>query len=123
KVHLCNPIRIKKDSKPTEYLPDSVAVTNINTIMPRFEWSDGTHDDSVIYFQVVSDNQDDLLSGTYTNDRNFRYYDTTNVVLNITRELPPQLDPNGAYKFTLMGVSEDNWVNLFVELPFNLEEN
>ncbi|MGI9552801.1 MAG: hypothetical protein ACR2MT_16475, partial [Aurantibacter sp.] len=49
KVHLCNPIRIKKDSKPTEYLPDSVAVTNINTIMPRFEWSDGMHDDSIIY--------------------------------------------------------------------------
>lgn len=123
KVHLCNPIRIKKDSKATEYLPDSVLVTKVDTTMPRFTWSDGNYDDSAIYFQVVSDENNDLLSGTYTYDKTFQYYDTTNVVLNVTREDPPELELSGAYNFTLMGVSEDNWVNLFVELPFNLQEN
>lgn len=123
KVHLCNPIRIKKDSKPTEYLPDSVAVTNIGTTMPTFSWADGNYDDTVIYFQVVSNENDDLLSGTYTSERTFQYYDTSNVILNVTRETPPALEFAGDYNFTLMGVSEDNWVNLFVELPFNLQEN
>lgn len=121
KVHLCNPIRIKKDSKPTEYLPDSVSVENIDTVMPRFTWSDGTYDDTAIYFQVVSDNKNDLLSGTYTYEKTFQYYDTVNVVLNVTRDAPPELDLNGTYDFTLMGVSEDNWVNLFAELPLTLE--
>jgi len=121
KTHLCNPIRIKKDSKPTEYLPDSVSVASIDTTMPIFTWSDGTHDDTIIYFQVVSVTQKDLLSGTYTNERTFQYYDTSNVVLNVTRDTPPELDLNVTYDFTLMGVSEDNWVNLFAELPFTLE--
>jgi len=43
---------------------------------------------------------------------------TDNVVLNITRETPPQLDPEQSYQFTLMGVSEDNWVNLLVQKEF-----
>lgn len=123
KIHLCNPIRIKKDSKPTEYLPDNVALTNLDTNMPRFNWSDGVYDDSAIYFQVVSDSKNDLLSGTYTYEKNFRYYDTANVVLNVTRRAPPELDTKEGYKFTLMGVSEDNWVNLFAEVSFNLQEN
>lgn len=122
-IHLSNPILVKKDSRPTEYLPDSVEVTNTDTTMPRFSWSDGNNDDSVIYFQVVSNDKNDLLSGTYTYDKTFQYYDTTNVVLNVTRDNPPVLDPGSGYNFTLMGVSEDNWVNLFVELPFNLQEN
>lgn len=122
-VHLSNPIRIKKDSKPTEYLPDSVTVMNIDTTMPTFSWADGNYDDTAIYFQVVSNDTNDLFSGTYTYERTFQYYDTSNVVLNVTRDTPPDLAFSNDYNFTLMGVSEDNWVNLFVELPFNLQEN
>ncbi|MBM1104714.1 hypothetical protein JQC67_01065 [Aurantibacter crassamenti] len=123
KLHLCNPIQIKKDSKPTEYLQDSVAVTNLDSTMPIFSWSDGDNDDTVIYFQVVSDIENNLLSGTYTQQKTFQYYETNNVVLNVTRETPPLLELNSDYNFTLMGVSEDNWVNLFVELPFTLQKN
>lgn len=123
KTHLSNPIRIKKDSKPTEYLPENVSVENMGTTMPTFTWTDGKYDDSVIYFQVVSDENSDLFSGTYTFKRTFEYYDTSNVVLNITREIPPLLEFSTDYNFTLMGVSEDNWVNLFVELSFNPQEN
>ena len=35
---------------------------------------------------------------------------------------PPQLNPNDSYAITLMGVSEDNWVNLFIEKKFTLNE-
>ncbi|MEO9892093.1 hypothetical protein [Aurantibacter sp.] len=121
KVHLCNPIRIKKDSKPTEVLNDGITITNSR--MPTFSWPEGIYDDTIIYFQVVSDANDNLLSGTYTEDRTFQYYNTINVVLNVTRETPPELEYNLDYNFTLMGVSEDNWVNLFVEIPFVLEED
>ncbi|MRI01798.1 hypothetical protein GH721_14750 [Kriegella sp. EG-1] len=123
KMHLCNPIRIKKDSKPTINLQDSITVTNIASTMPTFSWEQGVYDDTVIYFEVVSDAQNNLLSGTYTEERTFQYYNTNNVVLNVTRETPPQLDYNLNYNFTLMGVSEDNWVNLFIEMPFVLDEN
>ena len=120
KVHLSNPIRLKQNVKPTEYLPQNVTVDDMGT-MPIFSWLDGTFDDSVIYFQVVSDVNDDLLSGTYTLDPMFQYYELGNVVLNITREIPPSLEIGGTYNFSLLSVSEDNWVNLFAEVNFTLK--
>jgi hypothetical protein len=73
-----------------------------------------------IYFQVVSDDSDDLLSGTYTFETQFKYYDLDNVVLNVTRETPPDLIPDQTYGFTLMGVSENNWVNTFAQISFTV---
>jgi len=61
---------------------------------------------------------DDVLSGTYTFDSNFRYYDLDNVVLNITRQQPTDLVVDSTYNFTLMGVTEDNWVNTFLQKEF-----
>jgi len=40
------------------------------------------------------------------------------VVLNVTRETPPDLILDQSYGFTLMGVSDDNWVNTFVQTEF-----
>ncbi|MEO0573683.1 MAG: hypothetical protein AAF039_18430 [Bacteroidota bacterium] len=120
KVHLSNPIRLKHISKPTEYLPENVSVDNTSS-MPNFSWIDGRFDDSVIYFHVVSDESDALLSGTYTVERMFQYYKLDNVVLNITREQPPELETDQPYGFSLLAVSEDNWVNLFAEVDFELE--
>ncbi|SNY94520.1 hypothetical protein [Flagellimonas pacifica] len=120
KVHLSNPIRLKQNTKPTEYLPQNVDIDD-NGTMPIFSWQDGTFNDSAIYFQVVSDENDNLLSGTYTLDRLFQYYKLENVVLNITREMPPSLKLNNPYKFSLLAVSGDNWVNLFSEVEFSLK--
>jgi len=58
------------------------------------------------------------LSGTYTFEQHFSYYVLDNVVLNITEETPPVLETATPYNFTLMGVSEDNWVNLFIQKSF-----
>ncbi len=120
KTHLSNPIRLKQIAKPTEYLPQNVMLDD-SGVMPIFSWEDGTFDDSVIYFQVVSNENNDLLSGTYTVDQMFQYYILDNVVLNITIEEPPTLVTNNEYNFTLLAVSEDNWVNLFAEVNFTLE--
>ncbi|MEO0526296.1 MAG: hypothetical protein AAFZ89_03665 [Bacteroidota bacterium] len=119
-THLSNPIRLKQITKATEYLPQNVTVDN-GSNMPTFTWQDGTFDDSVIYFHVVSDVEDELLSGTYTFDRMFQYYKLDNVVLNITEETPPVLTSQTPYNFLLLAVSEDNWVNLFSDVAFSIE--
>lgn len=121
KTHLSNPIRLKQDSKPTEYLSQNVSFDNANTTMPIFSWEDGGYNDTKIYFQVVSDADDNLLSGTYTFEKMFQYYNIENVVLNITKETPKTLKKDTSYGFTLMGVSEDNWVNLFSVIDFELD--
>lgn len=119
KIHLSNPIRLKQISKPTEYLPENTQI-DASSKMPLFSWEDGIYDDTKIYFQVVSDEQNNLLSGTYTFERMFVYYDLNNVVLNITKNIPPDLKTDNTYQFTLMGVSEDNWVNQFSIVDFEL---
>jgi hypothetical protein len=118
KLHICTAIRLKTNVKPTEVLPQNVQITT-DSIHPLFEWTEGTIHENVIYFQVVSDQFDNLISGTYTYDKHFRFYDLSNVVLNIHDVQPePSLSDSSAYKFTLMGVSEDNWVNIMAEVPF-----
>ncbi len=118
KLHVCTAIRLKTNTKPTENLPQNVHIIQ-DSIHPYFEWSDGAIKENVIYFQVISDSFNNLISGTYTYDKNFRFYDLSNVVLNIRDVQPaPALGMNMNYKFTLMGVSEDNWVNIMATVPF-----
>ena len=68
---------------------------------------------------MVTDAQNNLLSGTYTYEKLFTYYNLENVVLNVTRENPPSLLSNNSYSFTMMGVSLDNWVNLVIQKDFH----
>ena len=120
-VHISNPIRLKQISKPTEYLSENVMTDLTMGSMPEFTWVDGTFTDSRIYFHVVTDASNEFLSGTYTFEKRFQYYKLDNVVLNITEETPPTLSSETLYNFTLLAVSEDNWVNLFSEIPFEFE--
>jgi hypothetical protein len=63
-----------------------------------------------------------LISGTYTYDKFWLFYELSNVVLNIkVQDPPPVLHPNRKYTFTVMGVSENNWVNLIGEKTFITE--
>lgn len=117
KINVSNPIKLKNATKPTEWT--SAAIINMEaSLMPQFSWEDGVIQENAIYFQVVSTSEDDLLSGTYTYDRWFQFYKLNNVVLNITDETLPVLNINQKYSFTMMGVSEDNWVNLVLQKTF-----
>lgn len=120
KTHLSNPIRLKQLTKPTEYLPQNVSI-DASSNMPVFSWVDGQYDDTKIYFEVLTDSDNNFLSGTYTSEKTFQYYKLDNVVLNITKGTPPTLMNNTAYNFSMLAVSEDNWVNLFTEVEFSLE--
>jgi len=118
KLHISDPIRIKTNQKPTEVNSDLVTLTPSGT-NPKFNWVDGLIDENVIYFQVISELDGTLISGTYTYERMFTFYELNNVVLNITDpDTTSSLTPNTEYKFTMMAVSEDNWVNLLIERQF-----
>lgn len=111
-IHICRAIRIKHYTKPTQFAPELITIADSLTY-PEFMWNDGVVAENVIYFQVVSDTLNNLISGTYTYDKYFKFYNLSNVVLNIHDVIPiPQLSSATKYNFTLMGVSQDNWVNL-----------
>lgn len=112
-----NPIRTKHISKPTVW-NDEVTINQSQSGMPNFVWKDNPVGDNAIYFQVLSDVSNNLLSGTYTFENHFQYYNTSNVVLNVTKEVPPALILNENYNFTLMDVSKDNWVNWVIQKQF-----
>lgn len=116
-VKMSNPIRTKQLSKATVW-NDTVSINQDTALMPLFIWEANAVGDNAIYFQVLSKENNDLLSGTYTYESNFQFYDTSNVVLNITEGFP-ELESNSNYNFTLMDVSLDNWVNLVSQKAFN----
>lgn len=121
-LYWSNPIRMKINNLPTEHNNDLLSIDQADNLSPVFSWEDGAIDDNVIYFQVVSDAEGNLISGTYTYERNFRFYDTSNVVLNIRDTEPaPALEANSDYNFLLMAVSDDNWVNLIATRDFSTE--
>ena len=119
-IKISNPIRSKQNTKPTVW-NDHVSINQDVVGMPNFTWEDDAFGDNAIYFQVISDAQNNLLSGTYTNDNHFQYYNTPNVVLNITTQTPPLLITGNNYNFTLMDVSEDNWVNWVIQKSFEAQ--
>lgn len=122
-LHISNPIRLKYDDKPTEYTPSLLSVDQTNDKSPIFTWEDGQLPENEIYFHALLDANNDLVSGTYTFDKQFQFYDLSNVVLNIRDVDPaPVLEPNATYKFVLMGVSIDNWVNLILDTTIETKE-
>ncbi|GAL66845.1 hypothetical protein [Jejuia pallidilutea] len=119
-VKISNPIRIKHLTKPTVWTED-VTINKATSKMPIFSWTPNAVGDNAIYFQVISDTQNNLLSGTYTYQSSFQYYNTNNVVLNVTTKTPPDLIVGNTYNFTLMDVSIDNWVNLVITKSFSAQ--
>ena len=109
-IKISNPIRSKQNTQPTVYT-EIITIDQSTSQMPDFSWTDDPFDQNAIYFQVITDNQNNIVSGTYTFENRFQYYDISNVVLNITRGTPPDLDLGVDYNFTLMDVSVDSWVN------------
>lgn len=117
-THLSNPIRLKHQTENTLF-GNGVDINQSSPGEPLFNWEPIVSSNDAIYFQVVSDASDTLLSGTYTFEPQFQFYRLNNVVLNITPGDPPALIDQDTYQFTLMAVSVDNWVNyLALEIPF-----
>jgi hypothetical protein len=110
-VHLCDPIRIKAAVAPTEDISPIVTIieSGVNT---EFDWMFENEPNNEIYFSIVSDQDDNLLSGVYTYEKNWTFYNLSNVVLNVTPgTVAPSLMPDSDYNYTMMGVSGDNWIH------------
>ncbi|PQJ79517.1 hypothetical protein [Polaribacter porphyrae] len=128
KLHMSNPIRLKNVNDPTGYT-DQVTIEYPSTLIPKFTWSDFGIANNEVYFQVVSENDSNaFLSGTYTaasDNEVFQYQEYSNVnqelfsLINTTT--PPDLVIDTEYLFTLMAVTEDNWVNFVIEETFVLQ--
>lgn len=111
KYHVSDPIKIKHSYSSTYYI-DSLVNINENGVNPEFNWATENEPNNIIYFEVVTDTNNVVVSATYTYDKFWTFYDLSNVVLNVHDVTPtPTLLPNNTYNFTLMGVSEDNWVH------------
>ena len=120
-IKISNPIKIKNSSQPSKW-QNNVSINQETETMPIFSWDANNEGNNAIYFEVVTNAQNQLLSGTYTLDNYFQYYKTNNVVLNITTEMPPLLERDKEYHFTLMDVSDDNWVNRVLEKSFVINQ-
>ena len=119
-LYVSDPISNLPTTRPTEMNNDLISITE-NGITPRFDWQDGIYTNNDIYFQVILDENDNLISGTYTRDKNFTFYNNSNVVIDINEGNIPVLQINTDYKFVLMSVDDDNWVNVLAEKNFRTE--
>ncbi len=120
KIHLSNPIRIKHQIQPTVYNSE-VTIDSSVSLSPQFSWNESETVEDAIYFQVLLSENNTFISGTYTFDPFFRYYDITNLVLTINTTTPPELILASNYQFTVLGVSKDNWVNTYSNKNFTVE--
>lgn len=119
-LYISNAIRLKYNDLPTEFNRDLLQLNQDDILSPIFTWEDGLIAENAIYFHVISDTENNLISGTYTFEKQFQFYNLENVVLNIRDVNPsPKLELDEDYKFLLMGVSLDNWVNLIIEESFD----
>ncbi|KJD37013.1 hypothetical protein PW52_00710 [Tamlana sedimentorum] len=119
-IKLSNPILIKNQSQPTIFSSD-ININQDTSQMPLFTWEVNSEADNAIFFEVISNTNNDLISGTYTFETQFQYYNTSNVVLNITNGTPPDLTLGETYSITIMDVSEDNWINEFFINQFTVQ--
>ena len=125
-LRISDPIKLNNKTKSTEY-SDAVNIDYKTTTEPNFTWEDGVIDENVIYFQVFTDEEESFISGTYTEDKFFQYYDETNVleIPKINNAIPQDLVEDEIYNFSMFALSDDNWVNLIIReqfIPRNLEE-
>ena len=125
-LQISAPIKLNNKTKTTVY-SNAVSIAYKTTVEPNFTWEDAAIDDNVFYFQTISDASSTMLSGTFTRDTFFQYYDTSNVLVspNLNTEAPKALVADDIYNFMMMGIGPDNWVNMIVEeqfIPRNLEE-
>ncbi len=125
-LHTSGMIHLRVDTQPTVVDMSGITLTE-DTSGLRFNWpgaiSSGDTDSAspvdAIYFEVVSDGSMNLISGTYTREPDFTFYDTRNVVINIHDTDPsPTLDSGQDYEFMVMAVSRDNWVNRILKRRF-----
>lgn len=114
-------------SKPIEILSDEITtvihtdveVDLANGLNPFFTWPESTVDSESIYFHLIVDMvNDDAITGTYSYENTFTFYDLNNVVFNVTEKENPELLSNTNYLMQVMHVSDNNYVTKITRAEF-----
>ncbi|WP_405609247.1 hypothetical protein [Polaribacter sp. Asnod1-A03] len=116
-LYKSEPVRIKSQTSPTEWSTE-VTITYPQTLMPQFTWTDGTATTSEKYLEILTNSDSEVLSATFTTDKTFQYYNDANVISYIHTDTPPTLIFSDEYDIAILGLSSDNWVNLFIQETF-----
>mgnify|MGYP001038425303 FL=1 len=125
-LQISNPILLKNRTQPTQW-KDNLAIDYPRPLNPFFSWTDFETLNNDVYFQAIFETEaNEFVSGTYTEEQAFSFYDTTNVMFDINLTTPENLKVDTEYSITVMGVNQtDNWVNLVIQetfVPQNLAE-
>ena len=120
RILISTPIRTKNVFQPTLWT-DEVMIDQTETGKPVFDWEPESYENNAIFFEVVTTESNEVLSGTYTNDSHFQFTNLDNVVLAITESIPESLTPGLEYNIIVMDVSLDNWVNTIIKRSFIAE--
>lgn len=115
--NVSDPILIRSDTHATKDISDKL-VQSGDSLQPAFNWHADYVKGNVIYFSLISNDANDFVSGVYTTEKEWQFYDLSNVVLNVTPTTNPVLSSQENYTYTHMGVGADNWVRTFGVLPF-----
>lgn len=115
--HVSDPILLRADTHPTVDISNKILIAG-DPLQPDINWHAEGVRGNVIYFSLISNAANDFVSGVYTEEKEWSFYDLSNVVLNVTPTIDPTLDSQDSYVYTNMGVGEDNWVRTFGTLPF-----
>ena len=111
------PILIQPTTTPTD--DDSNLLSITESEEPVFAWEDSNENQNAIYFQVIVDASNRVLSATYTRDAVFTYNDWSNVVLNVSPlGAPFPIDKDETHRIIIMGVDSDNWVRTLLSDTF-----
>jgi hypothetical protein len=116
-LHISDPIYLDVFQRPTKIINSKIQITETG-VTPHFDWATDQTLGNVIYFSLVTDSSDQFISGTYTTDKFWTFYDLSNVTLNVTPTPNPNLMPSNNYRYIHMGVDEDNWVRTFGDKGF-----
>ena len=111
------PIEIKNRRVGTSYT-SILTIDQTQSLMPLFSWTHGGV--NMTFHQVVSDVDNNFLSGTFTSERQYRYGDNSNVIKSVD-EVMPDLILNDDYNFTLFAIDQDRWVDRVIEKPFTVQ--
>ena len=116
-LYISKPIKTKNNTQPTEW-KTAVEINDTETLKPVFTWQEGTFP-STLFLNSLSQNDDTFLSGTFTKEKSFQYYNESNIeATKIHTSTPPDLILDDEYKFSVIGLDADNWTNLIIQNTF-----
>jgi hypothetical protein len=118
-ILISNAFMINTMSDSTKYCPGLLAFDFDRPTQPLFSWYNDTIPGTSMYLQLLSGADQEIISGTFTTDHYFQFYDLSNVIRNIHDVTPlPVLTKGQICTFTLMGLGPDYWVEMMSDTTF-----